>query len=66
MDDSLLNDYIHQVILPIYHPNISKATAFHTTIGKPLRGPVSLKLDSGPGRIVVSNDGIASKERSID
>ena len=64
-DDFLLNDYIHQVILPLY-PKISKTTAFHTTTGKPLRCLVSLKLDSGPGRIVVSHDGIASKERSID
>jgi len=61
MDDSLLNDYIHQVILPLY-PNISKTTAFDTRTGKLLHGPVILKLDSGPGRIVASYDSILKRE----
>ena len=33
MDDSLLNDYIEKVILPLY-PNISKTAAFNPTTGK--------------------------------
>ncbi len=61
MDDSLLNDYINQVILPLY-PNISKATAFEPTTGKLLHGPVILKLDSGPGRMVASFDSILRRE----
>ena len=60
MDDSLLNDYINQVILPLY-PNISKTAAFDPT-GKLLHGPVILKLDSGPGRIVASYDSILRRE----
>jgi hypothetical protein len=47
MDDSLLNNYINKVILPLY-PNISKTTAFEPTMGKLLHGPVILKLDFGP------------------
>jgi hypothetical protein len=61
MDDALLNDYINQVILPLY-PNISKTTAFEPTSGKLLHGPVILKLDSGPGRIVASYDSILRRE----
>ena len=61
MDDSLLTDYINQVVLPLY-PNISKTTAFEPTTGKLLHGPVILKLDSGPGRIVASHDSILQRE----
>ena len=61
MDDALLNDYINQVILPLY-PNISKTAAFDQTTGKLLHGPVILKLDSGPGRIVASYDSITRRE----
>ena len=57
MDDSLLNDYINQVILPLY-PNISKTAAFNPITGKLLHGPVILKLDSGPGRIIASYNSI--------
>ena len=60
MDDSLLNDFINQVILPLY-PNISKTAAFDPT-GKLLHGPVILKLDSGPGYIVALHDSILRRE----
>jgi hypothetical protein len=53
MDDKLLNDYISNVIMPLY-PNLSKATAFDPITGKLLHGPVILKIDSGPGRIVAT------------
>ncbi len=61
MDDSLQNDDINQVLLPLY-PNISKTTAFEPTTGKLLHGPVILKLDSGPGRIVALFDSILRRE----
>ena len=61
MDDSLLNMYINQVVLPLY-PNISKTAAFQSTTGMLLHGPVILKLDSGPGRIVASYDSIILRE----
>lgn len=58
MDDSrLLNNCINQVILLLY-PNISKTAAFNPITGKLLQGPVILKLDSGPGRIVASYNSI--------
>jgi hypothetical protein len=65
MDDSLLNHYIHQVILPLY-PNISKMTAFDRRTGKLLHDVVILKLDSGPGRIVASYDSILKREALVE
>ena len=53
MDDSLLNSYIEQVIVPLYQ-NIHKTTIFDPISGKLNQGPVILKLDAGPGRIVSS------------
>ena len=61
MDDSLLNEYIDKVILPLY-PNIAKTAAFEPTTGKLLHGPVILKVDSGPGRIVASFESIVQRE----
>ncbi|KAI2493647.1 hypothetical protein MHU86_20900 [Fragilaria crotonensis] len=52
MDDELLNQYIETVILPLY-PNINK-TAIFDERGSLLQGPVILKVDAGPGRIVSS------------
>ncbi|KAI2493544.1 hypothetical protein MHU86_21011 [Fragilaria crotonensis] len=60
MDDSLLNSYIEDVLLPLY-PNINKTASFDAT-GKLLAGPVVLKLDSGPGRIVASHESILKRE----
>ncbi len=51
MDDTLLNDYIEQVIFPLY-PNMVKVAEFQQVTGRLLKGPVLLKLDAGPGRIV--------------
>jgi hypothetical protein len=61
MDDSLLNNYINKVILPLY-PNITKTSAFEPTTGKLLHGPVILKLDFGPGCIVASYNNILGRE----
>lgn len=59
MDDSLFNDYIERVVLPLY-PNISKEARFDAN-GKLLCGPVILKVDSGPGRIVANLDSISKR-----
>jgi hypothetical protein len=60
MDDSLLNDYIEQVIVPLY-PNMSKTTVFDPVSGKLNQGPVILKLDAGPGRIVACAESISKR-----
>ena len=59
MDDSLFNDYIERVVLPLY-PNISKIAKFDPN-GKLLCGPVILKVDSGPGRIIANLDSISKR-----
>jgi hypothetical protein len=61
MDDTLFNDYITRVILPLY-PNISKTAVFDPQTGKLLCGPVVLKVDSGPGRIVATAASLACRE----
>ena len=60
MDDSLFNDYVERVVLPLY-PNISKTAKFDGT-GKLLCGPVILKVDSGPGRIVANLESIKRRD----
>ena len=60
MDDSLFIEYIEKVVLPLY-PNISKTMEFDPVNGRLLRGPVILKVDSGPGRIVASEESIAKQ-----
>ena len=86
MDDSLFNDYVDRVILPLY-PNISKTAMSDANTGelcdvvvirccscsnfcplfilsgKLLCGPVILKVDSGPGRLVASADSISRREK---
>jgi hypothetical protein len=63
MDDSLLNQYIESVIVPLY-PNMHKTAIFDPVTGKLNQGPVILKLDAGPGRIV-SNDAILRKREDL-
>ena len=53
MDDSFLNQYIESVIVPLY-PNMNKTAIFDPTSEKLNQGPIILKLDAGPGRIVLS------------
>ena len=53
MDDTLLNQYIESVIVPLY-PNMHKTAVFDERTGKLNQGPVILKVDAGPGRIVLS------------
>ncbi|KAI2491856.1 hypothetical protein MHU86_22709 [Fragilaria crotonensis] len=53
MDDTLLNEYIETVIVPLYS-NMNKITEFDCITGKLNCGPVILKVDAGPGRIVLS------------
>ena len=60
MDDSLLNAYVEDNILPLF-PNISNEAVFDSE-GKLLRGPVILKLDAGPGRMVASQESIKKRE----
>ena len=48
MDDSLLNDYIERVIVPLY-PNMNKMAVFHPITGKLNQGPIILlKVDTEP------------------
>lgn len=64
MDDELLNQYIEIVILPLY-PNINK-TAIFDERGRLLQGPVILKVDAGPGRIVSSEIVLAKREELFE
>ena len=61
MDECLLNEYIESVILPLY-PNIHKSAVFDPDSGRLIQGPVILKLDAGPGRIVSSAATLAKRE----
>ena len=53
MDDTLLNEYIESVIVPLY-PNMHKTAVFDERTGKLNQDPVIFKLDAGPERIVLS------------
>lgn len=61
MDEELLNQYIETVIVPLY-PNMNKTAVFDADTGKLNQGPVILKLDAGPGRIVSSEAVLAKRE----
>jgi hypothetical protein len=61
MDDTLLNKYIETVIVPLY-PNMSKNAEFDSVTGKLNCGPVILKVDAGPGRIVLSEVVLSQRE----
>jgi len=65
MDDALLNQYIESVIIPLY-PNMNKTAVFDETTGKLNQGPVLLKLDAGPGRIVSSEVVLAKREELFE
>jgi hypothetical protein len=65
MDDCLFNDYVERVILPLY-PNISKTARFDPNIGKLLCGPVILKVDSGPGRIIANLESISKRAEFLE
>ena len=54
MDDTLLNHYIETVIIPLYPNTMSKTAEFDPVTGKLNCGPVILKVDAGPGRIVLA------------
>jgi hypothetical protein len=56
MDDSLLNAYVEENLLPLF-PNISKHAVFYAE-GKLLQGPVILKLDAGPDQMVAFEESI--------
>ena len=60
MDDTLLNDYIERVIMPLF-PNMSKEASFDEN-GKLLSGPVIFKVDAGQGRIVSDKESIQKRE----
>ncbi len=61
MDDSLLNQYIETVIVPLY-PNMNKTAIFDAVSGRLNQGPVILKVDAGPGRIVSSEAILLKRE----
>ncbi len=61
MDEELLNQYIESVIIPLY-PNMNKTAVFDERTGKLNQGPVILKLDAGPGRIVSSEVVLEKRE----
>jgi hypothetical protein len=61
-DDSLLNECIEQVIVSLY-PNMNKMAVFDPITGKLTQGPVILKVDAGPGRIVWSEDILLNREQ---
>ena len=65
MDECLLNEYIERVIMPLY-PNINKSTVFDPDSGRLVQGPVILKLDAGPGRIVSSAATLAKREEFFE
>jgi hypothetical protein len=63
MDDTLLNEYIETVIVPLY-PNMNKTAVFDPIMGKLNQGPVV--LDAGPGRIVSSEDILLKREQLFE
>ena len=65
MDDLLFNDYIERIVLPLY-PNISKHARFDPNTGKLLCGPVILKVDSGPGRIIANLENITKRAEFLE
>jgi hypothetical protein len=65
MDDSLLNNYIETVIVPLY-PNMHKTAVFDPVTGKLNQGPVILKVDAGPGRIVSSEAILLKREEFFE
>ena len=63
MDDTLMNQCIKSVIVPLY---LNMSCAFcHPRTGKLIQGPVILMLAAGPGRIV-SNKVILQKREKLD
>ena len=95
MDDSLFNDYVERVVLPLY-PNINKTAKFDpntstlatlwnnnaavflklkllltsllvdTEAGKLLCGPLILKVDSGPGRMIANKASIIKRDEFFE
>jgi hypothetical protein len=65
MDEELLNEYIETVIIPLY-PNMNKTAIFDSRTGKLNQGPVILKVDAGPGRIVSSEVVLARREELFE
>jgi hypothetical protein len=58
MDNTLSFQYIESMIIPLY-PNMHKTAMFDDGTGKLNQGPVILKLDAGPERIVSSEQILA-------
>ncbi len=65
MDDTLLNGYIERVIVPLYL-NMNKTAVFDPITGKLNQGPVKLKVDAGPGRIVSSEAILLKREQLFE
>jgi hypothetical protein len=65
MEEQLFNQYIEDVIIPLY-PNMNKTAIFNETTGKLIQGPIILKVDAGPGRIVSSAEVLAKREEFLN
>ena len=65
MDDSLFNDYVERVVLPLF-PNINKTAKFDPLTGKLLCGPVLLKVDSGPGRMIANMQSLSKRAEFLE
>ncbi len=64
MNERLLNQYIKTVIVPLY-PNLNTTAIFDARTGRLNQGPVILKVDAGPGRIVSSEIVLAKREAML-
>jgi hypothetical protein len=65
LEDSLLNQYIETVIVPLYS-NMNKTAIFDPVTGKLSQGPVILKVSAGPGRIVLSEAILLKREELFE
>jgi hypothetical protein len=59
------NNYIEKVIVPRY-PNMHKMAVFDPVTGQLNQGPVILKVDAGPGRIVSSEAILVKREQFFE
>jgi hypothetical protein len=63
MEDKLFGQWLDLVIYPLY-PNISPTFEFSES-GRVLKGPVLLKVDSGPGRISTAAENLIFREKAL-
>ncbi len=56
----ILNAYIEQIVIPL---DMHRTAQFDEKTGRLIQGPVILKLDAGPGRMVATEESVAAKEK---